>query len=266
MAALLIVAGLFLVAATPLLLQSALDPTLEAMMKEAAANPQHASGPTLVAIAFPLWRALIFAAGVTSVTIAYALWRGRNWTWPVALACLATPAIGGMFMTLPFVARVRDGFPPSMIVALVGLVAYFGVLLLRMNRRKKGIDVLVFTLLGVVTTLGFVLGLGGLGQFMARPDWPLFVEAKTVSLSLSGPVSGISMVLAFAAIPLLAARKRAGWWLGVISGTSMFAANLPTLVISSSSYYLMGAAAGLLLAGTLLVPAVKGQLLGSHTT
>jgi len=265
-AILLIAAGLFMAVAAPLLLQSALDATLHALVEEAAANPQHASGPNLVAISFPLWRALIFVVGAASIAIAYPLSRGADWTWPAALACLAVPAIGGMAMTLPYVARVGDTFPPSMIVTLVGLMAYFGVLLLRTDRGKKGIDVLVFTLLGVVTTLGFVLGLGGLGQFMARPERPLLLGAKIAALSLSGPVSGISMALTYAAIPLLAARRRAGWWLGLIGSTSIFAANLPTFVISRASYYLMGAAAGLLLAATLLVPAVKSRLLGSHTT
>jgi hypothetical protein len=169
-------------------------------------------------------------------------------------------------MTLPYVARVGDTFPPSMIVTLVGLMAYFGILLLRTDRRRKGIDVLVFSLLGVVTTLGFVLGLGGLGQFISRPERPLLRGAKIAALSLSGPVSGISMALAFAAIPLLAARKRAGWWLGVIGGASIFAANLATFVISRTSYYLMGATAGLLLTVTLMVAAVKRHLVGPLTT
>jgi hypothetical protein len=266
MAVILLAAGLFMVAVAPFLLQSALDATLQALMEDAAANPQHASGPNLVAISFPGWRALIFVVGTACVAIAYPLSQGADWTWPAALACLAIPAIGGMAMTLPYVARVGDTFPPSMIVMLIGLAAYAGVLLLQTERRKKGIDVLVFTLLGVVATLGFMLGLGGLGQFMARPERPLFLGAKIVALSLSGPASGISMALAFAAIPLLAARKRVGWWLGLVGGTSIFAANLPTFVVSRSPYYLMGAAAGLLLAAALLVPAMKNQLLGSHTT
>ncbi len=264
MAMSLFAAGLFLVGAAPFLVQSTLQPTLEAMVKEAASNPQHASGPNLLAIAFPFWRALIFVTGATSVAVVYPLWRGRDWSWPVALACLAIPAIGGMFMTLPFVAQVGGRFPPSMITALVGLLAYVGILLLRTDRGKKGIDLLVFILVGVVTMLGFVLALGGLGQFMARPGRPLFTEAKIVALSLSGPVSGIGMALIFAAIPLLAVRKPVGWWLGVIGGASLFAANLPTFVISRSGYYLLGSAAGLLLTVTLLVPDVKCHLVGSR--
>jgi hypothetical protein len=266
MTTLLVVAGLFMVTIAPFLIQSGLDATLQALVEEAAANPQHASGPNLVALSFPLWRALIFVVGVVAIAITYPLSKGADWAWPAALACLAVPAIGGMTMTLPHIARVGDTFPPSMIVTLVGLMAYFSVLLLGTDRGKKGIDVLVFTLLGVVTTLGFVLGLGGLGQFMARPDRPLFVEAKTASLSLSGPVSGISMALAFAAVPLLALREPAGWWLGVIGGASIFTANVPTFVVSHSLYYLMGATAGLLLTVTLLVTAVKRHLVGPLTT
>ena len=44
---------------------------------------------------------------------------------------------------------------------------------------------------------------------MARPERPLLLGAKIAALSLSGPVSGISVALVFAAIPLLAARQKA---------------------------------------------------------
>jgi hypothetical protein len=265
MAAILIVAGLFMVAVAPFLLQSALDATLQTLVEEAAANPQHASGPNLVAISFPLWRASIFVSGTACVAMSNPLSQGADWTWPAALACLAIPAIGGMAMTLPYVARVGGTFPPSMIVMLVGLTAYVGVLLLHTERRKKGIDVLVFVLLGVVATLGFVLGLGGLGQFMARPERPLLLGAKIAALSLSGPVSGISMALVFAAIPLLAARQRVGWWLGFIGATSVLVANLPTFLISRSFYYLMGAVGGLALTAVLSLPTVREYLIGSST-
>jgi hypothetical protein len=265
MAALLVAAGLSMVAAAPFLVQSTLDPMLKGLNEKAAANPRYASGPTLMAIFYPLWRALIFVAGVTCVTIAYGLWKGKGWAWPVALACLAVPAAGGMYMTLPFVSFVEDAFPPSMVITLVGLAGYWGVLLLRSDRASRGIDLLVFTLLGVVATLSFVVAFGAMRQLMARPGKPMFVSAKIASLTVGGPVSGIGAALVFAAIPLLAARKPAGWWLGLIGGASIAAATLPTFVISRSLYYLMGTVGSMILTATLLVPAVRRHLIGSST-
>jgi len=263
MAVLLVMAGLFMVAAAPFLVQSTLDPMLKGLMEKAAASPRYASGPALMAIFYPLWRALIFVAGVTVIGVAYPLWKGEGWTWPVALGCLAVPAAGGMYMTLPFVSFVEGAFPPSMVITLVGLAGYWGVLLLRSDRARRGIDLLVFTLLGVVATLSFVVAFGAMRQLMARPGKPMFVSAKIASLTVGGPVSGIGAALVFAAIPLLAARKPGGWWLGLIGGASIAAANLPTFVISQSLYYLMGTVGGALLTATLLVPGVRRYLVGS---
>ncbi len=260
MAALLIAAGLFMVAVAPFLVQSTLDPMLEGLMEKAAEDPMYASGPRLMAIFYPLWRAVIFVAGVTCIVVAGALRTGEGWTWPVALSCLALPAIGGMYMMLPFVSFVKGTFPPSMIITLVGLSAYWLVLLLRTDRGKKGLDFLVFTLLGVVTTLSFVIAFGAMRQLMARPGKPLFANAKIVSLTVGGPVSGIGAGLIYAAIPLLAARKKAGWWLALIGGASIVLANLPTFAISQSLYYLMGGVSGIILTAVLVVPAVRDYL------
>lgn len=199
--------------------------------------------------------------GVVTLVIIQPVWQGKRWTWPTALASLAIPAIGGMYMT--FVSFVEDALPPSMVITLVGLPGYWGLLLLRSDRTRRGIDFVVFTLLGVGATLSFVIAFGAMRQLMARPSKPLFVDTKIVSLTIGGPVSGIGAGLIFAAIPLLAARKSAGWWLGVIGGTSIVVANLPTFVISQSLYYLMAAIAGLILTAALLMPAVKEYLIGS---
>jgi len=70
MAIILAVAGLIMVVATPFLVQSALDPMLQGLTKIAAEDPRFASGPSLMAIFYPLCRALIMVAGVTSILIA----------------------------------------------------------------------------------------------------------------------------------------------------------------------------------------------------
>jgi len=264
MVILLVGAGIFMITVAPFLVQSTLDPMLQGLMKKVAEDPRYASGPTLMAIFYPLWRALILVAGVTCLVIAYPVWKGEEWTWPVALTCLAIPAIGGMYMMLPFVSFVKDAMPPSMIITLVGLVGYWGVLLLRKSTWvQKAVNFLVFTLLGVIATESFVLGFGAMRQLMARPGKPLFMDAKITVLTIGGPVNWIGAVLVFAAIPLLAARKPAGWWLGLIAGISIAIAGVPThLIRQATADYLIGAILGVALVVTLLVPAIRQRLIG----
>ncbi|MGC9333566.1 MAG: hypothetical protein ACP5JJ_05415 [Anaerolineae bacterium] len=264
MAILLVAAGLFMIAVAPFLVQSTLDPMLEGLMKRAAEDPRFASGPTLMAIFYPLWRALIMVAGVACLVLALPTLKGEQWTWPASLALLAVPAIGGMYMMLPFVSFVKDAMPPSIVITLVGLAGYWGVLLLkRSTRTQKAVNWLVFTLLGVITTESFVLGFGAMRQLMARPNSPLFVDAKIAILTIGGPVNWIGAALVFAAIPLLAARKPLGWWFGLIAGLSIAIAGVPThFVRQATADYLIGAVLGVVLVVVLLVPAVKQQLIG----
>ncbi|RLC73836.1 MAG: hypothetical protein DRI81_14635 [Chloroflexi bacterium] len=262
MAILLVGAGLFMVAVVPFLVQSTLDPMLQGLMKKVAEDPSYASGPMLMAIFSPLCRALIMVAGVTAILIAYPLWQGEGWTWPVALTCLAVPAIGGMYMMLPFVSFVKDTFPPPMPIILTGLIGYWGILLLKKSERaQRVVDFIVFTLLGVATGGGFVLGFGAMRQLMSRPGKPLFINTKIASLTVGGPLNWICAFFVFAAIPLLAQRKALGWWLALIGAVSAVVGSLPTYFISLSGYYLIGIASGTILTVTLLIPSVKRRLI-----
>lgn len=267
MAVVLVVAGIFMIVAAPFLVQSTLDPMLEGLMERAAQDPGFASGPKLMATFYPLWRALIFVAGVAIIVMAYPLWQGEEWTWPAALACLAIPSIGGMYMMLPFVSFVKGAMPPSMIISLVGLSCYWTVLLVRRaDKGQRVVNMIVFTLLGVITTESFVLGFGALRQLTARPDSPLFISAKIAILTIGGPVNWISAIMTFAAIPLLAARKPLGWWFGLIAGLSIAAAGLPTHFIrQATADYLIGGIMGVVLMVILLIPAVKQRLVGPLT-
>ena len=267
MAVVLVAAGIFMLVAAPFLVQSTLDPMLDGLVKKATQDPGFASGPVLMANFYSLWRALIFVAGMAVIVIAYPLWQGEEWTWPAALACMAIPSIGGMYMMLPFVTFVKGTMPPSMIITLVGLAGYWSILLLKKSEKgHRATNLLVFTLLGVITTESFVLGFGALRQLLTRPESPLFINAKIAILTIGGPVNWIAAIMTFAAIPLLAARKPLGWWLALIAGLSGAAASLPThFVRQATADYLIGAIMGIALVATLLVPTVKQRLLGVKT-
>jgi len=263
MAAILVVAGLFMIAATPFLVQSALDPMLQRLMEKAAQDPNYASGPMLMATFYPLCRALIMVAGVTSILIAYPLWRGENWTWSVALTCLAVPAVTGVYMMLPFVSFVKNTFPPVLPLILVGLIGFWAILLLKASERaQRVVDFVVFTLLGITAGGGFVLGFGAMRQLLARPGKPMFINVKMVSLTIGGPLNWVCALFVFAAIPLLARRKALGWWLALIGAVSGVVGSVPTYFISLSAFYLIGIATGTILTVTLLLPSVKRRLIG----
>ncbi len=260
MSLLLVAAGIFMIAVVPSLVQSTLDPMLQGLMRKAAQDPNYASGPGLMTTFYTLWRALIVCAGIVAIVIAHPLAHEEEWTWPVALTCLAVPAVGGMYMMLPYVSFVKGHFPPPMPIILTGVIGYWILLLLKKSEHK-GIDFLVFTLLGVASAGSFVLGFGAMRQLMARPGKPLFINEKMVSLSVGGPLNWISAILVFAAIPLLAQRKAAGWWIALIGALCAVVGSVPTYFITSSAYYLIGIACGTLLAATLLVPSVKHALI-----
>jgi hypothetical protein len=78
-----------------------------------------------------------------------------------------------------------------------------------------------------------------------------------------GQVDWIATLLLIAAIPLLAMRKRAGWWVALIASLAILLVDAPTQIVRTKTFdYLYGAllAAGLLL--FLFLPGFKRRLVG----
>lgn len=261
-AILAVVVGLFLLIGATLLVQVSMERVLASLIEVSKEKPQYASGIPLFALFFPIWRALGFVAGVTLLAIALPIYRGEEWTLPVALLCHAIPSAGGMFMFLPYISWV-EGFPVPMVISWVGLVGFWGTLLLRKSDRLQKVgDFLVYTFIGMLITHSFTIGIGAQRTLLTRPEKPLFAGVEWWILTLAGEVNWIGTLMLLISIPLLAMRKASGWWLAFLAALSILIVNAPTQIIRTRTLdYLYGAliAAGLLI--WLCIPVFKERLL-----
>jgi hypothetical protein len=256
--------GLFLVIGAPIIVQRSLDPVLAELMIVVKEKPQFLSGLTLFTFFYPLWRALSFIAGVTVLVSAPSIYKGEEWTLPVTLTAYAMPSIGGMFMFLPYVSWVEGLFPIPMVISWIGLAGFWATLLLRKSDKlQKLADWLVYTFIGMLATHSFVLGVGAARQLMTRPGKPLYQGLEWWILTMIGHIDWMAAAALIASIPLLAMRKKIGWYMALIATLSTLAIDAPTQIIRTSTLdYLYGSllAAGLLI--WLLIPAFKRRLLG----
>ncbi len=264
--------GLFMVAAAPVLIQTAMERVVASLMEVSKTKPQYASGIVLFSFAFPLYRGLIFIGGISLILFAFPIYKGEEWTYPASLLAAAFPSAGGMFMFLPYISWV-EGFPIPMVITWVGLVFFWTMIGLRSaDRRQKWSQFFALTFMGMLTTHAFVIGIGNLRMLLARAEKPLYGGLAWWVLSWSAPIQWICVILFFVGIYLLAARRLSGWWLGLIAGASILAIDIPTQIIrttlsdSSSWDYLYGAllCTGLLV--TLLHPKSKAALIGQKQT
>jgi len=223
--------GLFMIAVAPFIIQTSLDRVMAALVKISAEKPAYASGVLLFSFAYPLYRGLIFIGGIALILLARPIHQGKEWAYPPALLASAFPSAGGMFMFMPYVSFV-DGFPLPMVVSMVGLVFFWSLILLRKaDRWVKWGQFLALTFMGMLTTHAFIVGTGNLRMLLTRPEKPMYNGLGTWVLAWSAPIQWICVILLFVGIYFVAARKPAGWWLALISVTSLTAIDLPMQII-----------------------------------
>ncbi len=258
--------GLFLIAIAPILIQTSMERVVAALMEVSKTRPAFSSGVLIFSFAYPIYRGLIFVAGITLILLAHPIYKGEEWAYPVALLAAAFPATGGMFMFLPYVSWV-EGFPIPLVISFAGLAFFWPLILLRKaDRWLKWAQFLALTFAGMLATHAFTIGIGNLRMLLTRPLKPLYEGLEWWVLSWSGPVQWLAVVLLFIAIYQLAARKKWGWRLAVVAGTTILAIDVPTQVIrtllsdSTSWDYLYGALLSLGLLTSLFYPRFKAAL------
>lgn len=226
-----VIVGLFMITIAPFLIQTSLERVISALRIVSAEKPAYASGIPLFSYAFPLYRGLIFIGGIALLLLARPIYRGEEWTYPVALLASAFPSAGGMFMFMPYVSFV-DGFPVPMAVSIAGLIFFWSFILLRnVDKWVKWGQFLALTFAGMLTTHAFIVGIGNLRTLMTRPDKPMYSGLGTWVLAWSQPIQWICVILLFIAIYQIAARKYSGWWLALVSVTSLTAIDVPMQII-----------------------------------
>ena len=258
--------GLFMLLVAPILVQISLENLLNELLIAVITEPKYASGITLFSFFYPLWRALSYVAGIVLLAIVPSIYQGKEWTLKVELTAYAVPSVGGMFMFLPYVSFV-GGFPFPMMISFVGLLGYLSVFLFHYygSILEKIVNLITFTFVGMLATHAFVIGIGAQRMLLTRPGQPLFAGLEWWILTMSGEINWIAVLMLFGSIPLMADRKKNGWWLAIIAALSIITINIPTQIIRTATPdYLIGAmlAAGLL--ALLLI--FKDRLIGKDTS
>jgi hypothetical protein len=262
LAILAVLVALFLIAAAPFIIQTSLERVLNELIIVSKDQPQYSSGIALFSLFYPLWRAVGFVAGITLLVITPAIYKGDSWTFPVSLLLYAIPAISGMFMFLPYISFV-GGFPLPMTISWIGLAGYWVTIgLQKVKRPQKLTWFLVLTLVGVLATHAFVIGIAAQRMLITRVDKPLFEGIEWWILTLSGEVNWIAVILLIISIPFIAMRKSTGWKLAQVATLSILIINVPTQIIRTKTLdYLYGALISLALLISLNLPIIKARLL-----
>ena len=246
-----IVVGLLMVGVIPFIVQTALERVLtDLTIHIEAGNPTFSSGLKLFDLFYPVWRAIIFVAGIALILISGAIRKGEEWTYPVAVALLALPAIGGMFMFLPYISFV-EGFPIPLIISAIGLTGYWSFIFLRKAETMQKLTLFgALTFIGMLCTHAFTIGIGAQRTMMTRPGHPMYQDFTWWLFNWAGEVNWVAVILLFISIPLLAVGKRKGWWLAVIGTTAILAIDAFTQFFRMKTWdYLYGS---LLALGVLL--------------
>ncbi len=231
------------------------DPELQLKAKLIGKTPEHVSW------AYPLWMALGVFAGIVVLVIARDFYEGKMWARGLALLAFAMPAMGAAYMFVPWINFVHEGFPTVVIIALLGLVPYFTILLAeKADGAQKTINAIVFLFLGVQGAHSFTNGFASMRfQWMhpGRPAWP----GNLWGTWLGTQVMWLGTICVILSILYLGMRKRSGWYLALIGGGTTMVANYYTHIVrGTTSDYVLGGTFGLIIVVLMLIPAIRDRL------
>lgn len=219
--------------------------------------------PYLVSFFYPFWMGLGVFGSIVVLVIARQYYEGEKWARGLALLCFAIPSVGGAYMFVPWMNFVGfgKGFPGPIIIALLGLVPYFTILLAeKSDSKQKWVNFFVFLILGIQGAHSFCNGHAALRiQWMhpARPTWP----TGTWVLWLGPQLLWLGVICLILAILFLGLRKRTGWYLATIGGlTTMIADYWIHIVRGTTTDYILGGTFGLIIFALMMIPGVKNRL------
>ena len=222
MAVVVFLVGLFLLFVAPFIAMKALNTPLHRLVEIFQVQDLEGVWDTPVAIltsTYYVWIGLFTFAGATLVMIANDVRVDKKWARPLALMLLAIPSIGGLTMTIPWMVLVMTdalgnknpdaGVPPAITIMMVGLVAYYIVLLTeKADAKTKIAQIVVFTALGLVGGFVWMNAQHGVRYFNAVPVFQRALSTgSNPELFYGGYVNYAAVMLFVPAIGLLAARK-----------------------------------------------------------
>ncbi len=264
LAVLTAVAGVLMFSVVPVAVARAMDAVLKgsALKIQATGNQLLTTGPKIVITFWPFWGGLCITAGVILLYVAWAIYKGQIWAKPVAIGLLALPAITGAYFSGPIMFFNKSAMQYFLIIALIGLIPYFVLLLWgSTGKGEKWSKFFVFLLLGVVAAFSFSNGGSALRIFMARPE-PYVLTSGQYGLLLGIPVVWIGVLMVMVSIPLLAAFSPRGYRMAVMG---LFVNLVGTAVLYLSNFDTFEFLLGIILIGIslalLLIPSIKGKIL-----
>ena len=270
-------AGVLCFSVVPVIVMRAMDAVLRgaAVKIEASGNPLIASAPKIVIGFFPVWGGLTVAAGIALLLIAWAIYKGERWAIPTAVGLLAIPSITGAYFSGPIMFFASSKMPYFIIVALIGLVPYF-ILVLSGNRTasEKIGRFFLFLLLGVTAAWSFSNGGSSLRMFWARPEPVYILDSGNLGFLMGFPVVWIGVVAVVVAIPFLAAARHFGYRLGMVGmGIILVGNGILRLTNPTTKEFLIGIIMALVSLALLWLPGIgrkavqeRSEIRGDMTT
>lgn len=256
-------AGVLCFTVIPVITMKAMDAVLRGVPPKVAAsgNPLLASAPKIVIGFFPVWGGLSVAAGMALLVVAWALNRGESWARPVGIGLLAVPSITGAYYSGPIMAFAKSKMYFFVIVALIGLVPYFILLLSgKGSTKEKVVRFFQFLMLGVTTAWTFSNGGSSLRMFWARPEPVYILDQGNLGFLMGFPVAWIGVAATAVSIPLLAANMRAGRLLAASGLLIILMGNLILFITHTSTQeFILGVIMAVISLALLWIPAAGGK-------
>ncbi len=201
--------------------------------------------PTLRMFVSFTWRGVEVFAGIALLIAAYAFITNQKWAFPLSLISLATMPIGS-FYTSSFAGYMVKNkvFAPSFTAFIVGLVAFWALIIVEKRGKEMWALFIPLTLLGMIGTQAFAFSEHGLRGLYQAGKTASITDPAVGILRYSGPLMAMVLVALFVAIYHLAANKESGWWLSLLAGMGMAVAAFPVhFARPKASFSLAGTAA-----------------------
>ncbi len=261
-------AGVLCFTVVPVIVMRAMDAILRgASVKiEASGNPLLASAPKIVIGFFPVWGGLTVAAGLALLLAAKAFYDGEKWARPVAVGLLAIPAITGAYFSGPVMFFASSKIYYFLVVALIGLIPYFIVLLSGQpgSAGEKTGWFFLFLMLGVTAAWSFSNGGSSLRMFWARPEPKFILDSGNLGFLMGFPVVWIGVICVVVGIPLLAAYKRLGYRLSSVGLMVILVGNaILRITHPGTKEFLIGIIMAVVSLALLWIPNIGGKLVRS---
>ncbi|MEN8171517.1 MAG: hypothetical protein ABFS03_01410 [Chloroflexota bacterium] len=216
--------GLFLLFINPGLVTPNVNMFLKGMTDGATA-PMNPVASLRSTVSFG-WLGITVYAGVILLTaVVYGFLKNKSWAFPTALVSLATMPIGSFYVSSFAGYMIRKKvYAPAFTAFIVGLAAFWALILLEKKGKELWGMFVPMTLLGMIGTQAFAFSEHGLrGLYMGGKTEAILDPAIGI-LRFSQPIMVMVLITLFFAIYYLAMKKEAGWWLSMFSGAAMAAA------------------------------------------